>query len=248
MRDDAVNGWVLAGTTFLASGVEFVEAATIVLAVGYAQGWRAALLGTAGATVALGLIVAVFGPLLTTAATLARIQLVVGPFLILFGLYWLRKAVLRFAGRKSMRDEQAVYDRELARLRADRERRLGLAVAFQGVFVEGLEVAVIVVTFGAASAQSFAWANAGALAALFLVTVAAIALHKPFARVPENAMKSLVGVMLLSLGTFWTGEALGVEWWMGIAALFAIAGAYAAVAAIVTLVLRRMPSSREGAR
>jgi Ca2+/H+ antiporter, TMEM165/GDT1 family len=243
-----VNGWILGGTTFLASAVEFVEAATIVLAVGYAQGWRAALLGTLWATVALGAIVGLFGPLLTNAASLARIQLVIGPFLILFGLYWLRKAVWRYAGRMNMRDEQAIYDRELARLSADRERHLGLAVAFQGVFVEGLEVAIIVVTFGAANGRAFAWASGGALAALVLVTAAAAALHKPFARVPENAMKALVGIMLVSLGTFWTGEALGVEWWAGNAALFALAGAYAAAAAIVTLVLRRARGSREGAR
>jgi uncharacterized membrane protein len=243
-----VNGWVLAGTTFLASGVEFVEAATIVLAVGFAQGWRSALLGTFWATAALGAIVAIFGPLLTNAASLAKIQLVIGPFLILFGFTWLRKAVLRYAGRLRMRDEQAIYDRELAGLRASRERRAGLAVAFQGVFVEGLEVAVIVVTFGAASARAFAWATAGAAGALVLVIAAAAALHKPFARVPENAMKALVGVMLVSIGTFWTGEALGFAWWGGDATLFAIAAAYAAVAAAATLVLRRASGSGEAAR
>ncbi|MEO6835354.1 MAG: hypothetical protein ABI231_05535 [Candidatus Tumulicola sp.] len=234
-----MNGWVLAGTTFLASSVEFVEAATIVMAVGYAQGWRAALLGTFWATAALGAIVAVFGPLIGNAASLARIQLVVGPFLILFGIGWLRKAVWRYAGRKSMRDEQAIYDRELARLNADREGRLGFAVAFQGVFVEGLEVAVIVVTFAAARASALAWSIGGAAIALVAVTIASVALHKPFARVPENAMKALVGVMLFALGTFWTGEALGIVWWAGDATLLAIAGAYAAAAALATLALRK---------
>ncbi|HEY5426610.1 MAG TPA: hypothetical protein VIJ77_08685, partial [Candidatus Tumulicola sp.] len=177
-----MTGWVLAGTTFVASSVEFVEAATIVLAVGYAQGWRAALLGTIWAAAALGAIVAVFGPLIGNAASLARIQLVVGPFLILFGIAWLRKAVWRYAGRKSMHDEQAIYDREFARLRANREGRLGFAVAFQGVFVEGLEVAVIVVTFGAASASALAWSTGGAALAFAAVAIAALALHKPFAR------------------------------------------------------------------
>ena len=234
-----MNGWVLAGTTFLASSVEFVEAATIVLAVGYAQGWRAALLGAVWAAVALGAIVGIFGPLIGNATSLSRIQLVVGPFLILFGIAWLRKAVWRYAGRKSLRDEQAIYDRELARLKADREGRLGFAVAFQGVFVEGLEVAVIVVTFGAASARALVWSAAGAAIALALVTVASVALHKPFARVPENALKALVGVMLFALGTFWTGEALGVAWWAGDATLFAIAGVYAAAAALATTALRK---------
>jgi uncharacterized membrane protein len=234
-----MNGWVLAGTTFLASSVEFVEAATIVLAVGYAQGWRAALLGTVWAAVALAAIVGIFGPLIGNAASLSRIQLVVGPFLILFGIAWLRKAVWRYAGRKSMRDEQAIYDRELARLEADREGRLGFAVALQGVFVEGLEVAVIVVTFGAASANALVWSASGAAIALALVTVASVVLHKPFARVPENALKALVGVMLFALGTFWTGEALGIAWWAGDATLFAIAGVYAAAAALATAALRK---------
>ena len=238
-----MNGWILAGTTFLASSVEFVEAATIVLAVGYAPGWRAAFGGACAAAVALAAIVGVFGPLLANAASLTRLQLVVGPFLILFGIGWLRKAVWRFAGRKSLRDEAAIYDREVARLRADREHRLGLAVAFQGVFVEGLEVAVIVVTFGAAGAAALTWAAGGAAFALVAVVAAAVALHKPFARVPENAMKALVGVMLLALGTFWTGEALGVAWWAGDATLFLLGGAYALTAwAAVLFRRRRVPA------
>ncbi|HEY1653753.1 MAG TPA: hypothetical protein VGF86_01415 [Candidatus Tumulicola sp.] len=233
-----MNGWVLAGTTFLASSVEFVEAATIVLAVGFAQGWRAALRGTLWAAAALAAIVAIFGPLLGNAASLARVQSVVGPFLILFGIGWLRKAVWRYAGRRSLRDEAAIYDRELARLRADRERRLGFAVAFQGVFVEGLEVAVIVVTFGAAGARSLAWSVGGAAVALLVVAIAAFALRAPFARVPENALKALVGVMLFALGTFWTGEALGIAWPAGDATLFAIAAAYALAAAAIVAAMR----------
>jgi uncharacterized membrane protein len=234
-----MNGWILAGTTFLASTVEFVEAATIVLAVGYAQGWRSAIGGTLWAALALAAIVGIFGPAIVRAGSLVWIQLVVGPFLILFGITWLRKAVWRYAGRKSLRDESAIYDREFARLSADRERRMGLAVAFQGVFVEGLEVAVIVVTFGAGSARALAWSSGGALAALALIALAAIALHKPFARVPENALKALVGVMLLALGTFWTGEALHLAWWLGDATLFAVAGIYAIAAAIATAGLRK---------
>lgn len=238
-----MNGWVLAGTTFLASSVEFVEAATIVLAVGYAQGWRSAFTGACAAAVVLAAIVAVFGPLLANGTSLAWLQLVVGPFLILFGIGWLRKAVWRYAGRKSLRDEEAVYDRELARLRADREHRLGLAVAFQGVFVEGLEVAVIVVTFGAAGARALAWSAGGAALALAAVTAAAAVLHKPFARVPENALKALVGVMLLALGTFWSGEALHIRWWAGDATLFVLAGAYALTAfAAVLFQRRRVPA------
>jgi uncharacterized membrane protein len=239
-----VHGWVLGGTAFLASSVECVEAATIVLAVGYAQGWRAALLGASLAAAALAAIVALFGPVLVNASALARIQLVIGPFLVVFGFVWLRKAVLRFAGRLRMRDEDAVFEREVTRLRAAAEHRAGVAVAFQGVFVEGLEVAIIVVTFGAASLRALAWSAGGAVAALLVVAAFAVALHRPFARVPENAMKATVGVMLTSLGTFWLGEALGVPWWVGDATLFVIAAIYAAASALAVLLLRRLGNAR----
>lgn len=230
--------WLLAGTSFVASAVELVEAATIVLAAGFTQGWRAAIGGTLAASVALAAIVALFGPLLANVASLHRIQLVVGPFLVLFGIAWLRKAVWRFAGRKAQRDEAALFERDVQLLRADREHRLGFAMTFQGVFVEGLEVAVIVVTFAAAHADALPWSVGGALAAFVVVVASAIALRKPFASVPENAMKALVGLMLLSLGTFWTGEGLGITWWLGDVTLFAITAAYAVVALALTRMLR----------
>ena len=240
-----MNLWVLAGTTFLASAVEMVEAATIVLAVGYTQGWRAAIGGTIAASVALGAIVALFGPLIANVASLQKIELVVGPFLILFGIAWLRKAAWRYAGRKALRDEAALYERDVEILREDKEHRLGFAMALQGVFVEGLEVAVIVVTFSASRNGALIWSTGGALAAFVAVLIAAIALRKPFARVPENAMKALVGLMLLSLGTFWMGEGLGMQWWFGDATLFAITLLYAVVALTMTTVLReRVPALR----
>jgi len=232
-----VNLWVLAGTSFLASAVEFVEAATIVMAVGYAQSWRAAAAGAAAATLALAAAVALFGQLFASAASLQRVELVIGPFLVLFGGAWLRKAVLRYAGRKAMHDEAAAFEREMESLRTGNERG-GFVVAFQGVFVEGLEVAVIVVTFSASRAGAIAWSVAGAAAALVAVALAAIALRKPFSRVPENTMKALVGTMLLSLGTLWTGEGLGLRWWGGDAALLPIAAAYVLLAGSATLALR----------
>ncbi len=234
-----MNPWLLAGTTFFASAVEFVEAATIVLAVAYTQGVRAALLGTLGAGVALVAFVGLGAPLLANALALEHIELVVGPFLVLFGIAWLRKAVWRYAGRKAQHDEAAIFAREVAELRADREHHHGIAVAFQGVFVEGLEVAVIVVTFAASTPRLVAWSAGGALVALALVIVAAIALRAPLARVPENALKSIVGVMLLSLGTYWTGEGAGLQWWLGDSTLFAFIAAYACIAALLVGVHRR---------
>jgi Ca2+/H+ antiporter, TMEM165/GDT1 family len=232
-----MNPWVLATTTFAASAVEFVEAATIVMAVGVTQGWRAALGGTALASFALLVLVALGSPVLMNASSLDRLELIVGPFLVLFGIGWLRKAVWRYAGRKAMHDEDAIYAREVANLR-DRDVRGGFAVAFGGVFVEGLEVAVIVVTFAASAPALVAWSAGGALAAFALVVAAALALRAPFSRVPENALKALVGVMLLALGTFWTGEGLHVVWWYGDATFATLALGAFALAALLTMMLR----------
>lgn len=231
-----MNAWLLAGTTFLASSVEFIEAATIVLAVAVTQGWRAAILGTLGACVALALLVGFGAPILTNSTSLARLELVVGPFLILFGISWLRKAVWRYAGRKSMHDEEAIYAREVASLQSD--QRSGIAVAFQGVFVEGLEVAVIVVTFAASARPLIAWSVGGACLALLVVAAATVALRTPFSRVPENTLKAIVGVMLLSLGTYWTGEGAGFAWWLGDATLFAFVAAFVFIAAALVGVQR----------
>lgn len=232
---------VLAGTTFAASAVEFVEAATIVMAVGTTQGWRSALAGTVAATLALAVLVGAFSPLLANAASLHWIELIAGPFLIVFGARWLRKVVLRYAGRIPMHDEDAIYAREVSRLGS--ESMQGFAVAFQGVFVEGVEVAIIVVTFAATSPALVAWSIGGALCAFVVVTAAAIALRAPFSRVPENALKAIVGVMLVSLGTFWTGEGLGVRWPWGDAALLAlVAGTTLVVAASVYAVRRGYPT------
>lgn len=233
-----MSGWVLAGTTFFASTVEFVEAATIVLAVGTALSWRTALTGMLAAVAALAVLVAVAGPLLANAASLRTIQLIAGPFLILYGIGWLRKATWRFAGVKAQRDEAANFAREVGRLHDPQAARGGFAVAFQGVFVEGLEVAVIVVTFAASRPGQLAWSVAGALVALIVVALAALALRKPFARVPENALKALVGVMLFALGTFWTGEGLNLTWWAGDATLAFLAIGAALLAGIMTLALR----------
>lgn len=203
----------LAGTTFAASAVEFVEAATIVFAVGVTSGWRAALGGTVAAMLVLGAIVGIGSPLLASAASVHLIEAVAGAFMIVFGARWFRKVVLRYAGIIPMHDEHAIYTREVARLRSEHVQ--GFAVAFQGVFIEGLEVAIVVVTFAATSPGLMQWSWGGALAAFVVVTLAAVALRAPFSKVPENLLKAIVSVMLLSLGTFWTGEGLGLRWPLG---------------------------------
>ncbi|MDP9111087.1 MAG: hypothetical protein M3M96_05605, partial [Candidatus Eremiobacteraeota bacterium] len=201
-----MNPWLLAGTSFVASTVEAVEAVTIALAVGYTQGWRPALLGSAWACAALAAIVLVLGPALIAFVPLATLQLVIGLFLVLFGFTWLRKAIWRYSGRKALHDEDAIFAREIAALKAAHERRIGFVTAFNAVLLEGLEIAIIVITFAASAAGGLLWASLGAGAAALLVIAAGAALRKPFSRVPENTMKFVVGIMLVSLGTFWGGE------------------------------------------
>jgi uncharacterized membrane protein len=222
-----MHAWVAAGTTFLASALEFVEAATIVMAVGYTAGWRVALKATAWAIGVLIVITGVLGPALVYWVPLGVLQIVIGIFLTLFGYTWLRKAIWRYAGRKAMRNEDAAFDAEVAELRKH-EEQFAFATAFNGVLLEGLEVAVIVITFSAANAGGFVWAAIGALAAAVLVACAAVLLRHPFSRVPENAMAFVVGIMLLSFGTFWSGEGLGLHWWQGEATLAWIVLAYLA--------------------
>ena len=233
-----MHAWVAAATTFLASALEFVEAATIVMAVGYTAGWRTALSATGWAIGVLVVITGLLGPALVHWVPLNILQIAIGLFLMLFGYTWLRKAIWRYAGRKAMRNEDAAFEAEVADLRKH-ERHYAFATAFNGVLLEGLEVAVIVITFSAGRGGSFLYAAAGALAAAVLVAGAAILLRHPFSRVPENAMGFIVGIMLLSFGTFWSGEGVGLQWWQGEATLAWIVLAYLASALILIAAWKR---------
>lgn len=232
-----MNAWLLFGTTFVASAVEAVEAATIVLAVGFTHGWRSALWGTLAALAALAVGIGIAGPLIETRFFAHWVEIVAGPFLIYLGATWLRKAILRYAGRKAQHDENAIYAAEADRLRA--QRAGGFAAAFQGVLVEGLEVAIIVVTFVAGAPSNLPYSIAGAVAAVLVVSAAALALRAPLARVPENVMKSVVGVMLFSLGILWTTQAVGIHWWSDAAMLALIVLIVALITAASVAVLRR---------
>jgi uncharacterized membrane protein len=193
-----------------------VEALTIVLAMGITRSWRAALVGAGIALIALAAIVAVLGPALTV-IPIETLRLVVGALLLVFGLQWLRKAILRSSGWRALRDEDAVFERESAEARsASHEIRAGLdwyafTISFKGVLLEGLEVAFIVITFGSAQG-SIPLAVAGATAAAVLVLVAGVFAHGPLSRVPENTLAFGVGVMLTTFGIFWGAEGVGVTW------------------------------------
>jgi len=209
-----MHTFLLVGAAFLASLVEMVEALTIVLAVGVTRGWRSAGAGVAAGVGTLVIIVGGFGPALSR-LPIDSLRVVVGTLLLVFGVQWLRKAILRAGHLKAMHDEDAIYAAEVAAL-ADataqgRHDWYAFTVAFKGVFLEGLEVAFIVVTFGGAQ-HNVGLASLGAGVALLLVLVVGVFVHAPLSRVPENTLKFGVGVMLTSFGMFWSGEGAGLDW------------------------------------
>lgn len=228
---------------FLASGVEMVEALTIVLAVGLTRGWRSTLLGVGAALLALAVLVAALGPSLSS-IPIDVLRLVVGTLLLVFGLQWLRKAILRASGYVPMHDEDAAFAKEREEAQRGGSDRNGIdwysfTLSFKGVFLEGLEVAFIVITFGTARENGVGIAAAAAGAALLVVVAAGALVHRPLSRVPENALKFAVGLMLTTFGTFWATEGAGTSWPGDEAALFAILGFFYLASFAAVRMLRR---------
>jgi uncharacterized membrane protein len=231
-----LNALPLILTVFIACVVEAVEALTIVLATGITREWRSTFQGMAAALVALAVITAAVGPAINE-LPLTALRVVVGALLAIFGLQWLRKAVLRATGYKALHDEASAYLREVtAAQQATKVARRGVTdwysftLAFKGVLLEGLEVVFIVITFGD-NQKNIGAAVIGAAAAIVLVTIVGIAVRAPLTKVPENWMKLVVGVMLTSFGTFWGAEGAGVRWPGNDAALLVVIPAVAVVAA-----------------
>jgi uncharacterized membrane protein len=230
-------------TVFVACAVEAVEALTIVLAAGLTREWRSTFQGMAVALAVLAVIVAVLGPTITL-LPLTALRLVVGALLAIFGLQWLRKAILRATGHKSLHDEASAYLREVTAAKAAESSSRGrvhdwyaFTLAFKGVLLEGLEVVFIVITFGANQGNVGA-AVIGAAAAVVVVAVTGVLVRAPLARVPENALKFAVGIMLTSFGIFWGAEGAGVSWPGQDAALLVLVPVVALVALCYTLLLR----------
>lgn len=238
---------VLALAVFGASSVEMVEALTIVLAAGVSRGWRSALEGTAAAVVTLGVLVVGVGIPLVRAVPLDALRVVVGGLLLVLGLNWLRKAVLRASGHKALHDEDAIYGRTVAELggarahgvRGVRRDALGFTVAFKGVFLEGLEVVMIVITLGSSS-RHLALAAVAAAVAVVVVGTAGALVARQLSEVPENALKMGVGIMLTSFGSFWVGEGTGLHWPGSDVFLLALVALYAATALLLIRAMRRV--------
>jgi uncharacterized membrane protein len=243
-KEAAVTGAALFVAVFLACLVEAVEALTIVLAAGTARNWRSAALGVGAALAALTALVAALGPALTL-VPLGGLRLVVGGLLLTFGLQWLRKAILRAAGHQDLHDETAIFASQLAVARTAQSRGRGLVtdwyaftLSFKGVLLEGLEVVFIVLTFGS-NEHNTALAAVAAGCAVVLVTMAGFAVRAPLARVPENTMKFVVGVMLTAFGVFWGSEGAGARWPGSDIALVVLAPAVAVFALALVVLLRR---------
>ena len=248
-----MNGGALFIAVFLACAVEAVEATTIVLAAGTARDWRSALTGVGAAVLTLAILVAALGPALS-AVPLRGLRLVVGALLLIFGLQWLRKSVLRAGGLKALHDEEQIFRTELEAAKAAPSRRLGsvpdwyaFTLSFKGCVLEGLEVVFIALTFGS-NEHDIPLAGIAAVAAVLVVAGAGVAVRAPLARVPENTMKFVVGVMLTAFGTFWGAEGAGAKWPGSDAALLVIIPCIALLGLSITYALRQgVGSPREPA-
>jgi uncharacterized membrane protein len=238
---------------FLASLVEAVEALTIILAVGVTRQWRSTLYGAAAGLAVLTAVVIVFGAAIVLFVPLGALRIVIGGLLLIYGLQWTCKSILRASGAKAKHDEERIYAEEVGRLRAERPvpatgvDGVSFAVAFKGVFLEGLEVVFIVITFGS-NAGHLGPAALGAALAVVLVMTVGLLVHRPLSRVPENGLKFVVGILLISFGSFWAGEGVGIEWPAAdLTVVFLVAG-YAAAALAGIWLARRTVETRRSRR
>jgi uncharacterized membrane protein len=239
-----MSGAALFIAVFLACAVEATEATTIVLAAGTTRDWRSALTGMAGGIVVLAIVVGALGPAIS-AIPIGGLRLVVGGLLLIFGLQWLRKAVLRASGHKALHDEAQLYLDEVAAAKGAVSVRRGavsdwyaFTLAFKGVVLEGLEVAFIVLTFGV-NQHNIPLASVAAVAAILVIAAAGIAIRAPLARVPENTMKFVVGIMLTSFGMFWGAEGAHAHWPGNDAALLVVIPVLALFSLGLVRLLRR---------
>ncbi|HWF15527.1 MAG TPA: hypothetical protein VG244_05045 [Acidimicrobiales bacterium] len=240
---------VLVLAVFGASLVEMVEALTLVVAAGVSRGWRSALEGAAAAVLVLAVLVLALGVPLIRYVPIDALRVIVGALLLVLGLGWLRKAILRSSGHKALHDEDKIYDETVAELRADSSGTparpakgrdpVGFAVAFKGVFLEGTEVVLIVVSLGAAQ-HRLGLAALAAAAALVLVTTVGVIVSRQLSEVPENTIKLVVGIMLSSFGVFWVGEGAGVHWPGSDLALPVLVGFFLVVYFAYTALLRTL--------
>jgi len=228
------------GAAFLGSAVESVEALTIVLAVGLTRGWRSPLYGALVALIALAVLVLLFGSLIVPRGPELTLKLIIGTLIVLFGLRWLHKAILRSAGVIAMHDENKSYEETIKELGANplRQDWVAFVIALKGVFLEGMEVVFIVVAVGGTSGGLHI-AVAGGLLAMIVVAIIGVVVRKPLAQVPENTLKYAVGVILASIGTFWAAEGMGATWPLDLVSILGIAAIYFGASRVAVMMIHR---------
>jgi len=240
--------WAIVIAAFLASAVEFVEAFTLVLVARITSNWRSAIVGALAAVATLAVIVATLGVALVTLIPLDVLRFVIGFLLLLFGLKWLKNAIQRYSGLKLLHDEEAIYAANIAQARARGEpvktglAPFGVLLSYKSVLLEGLEVAFIVLSFGGSGANGIGTAALGAAAAGVLVIGVGALVQTPLKQIPENTLKFIVGIMLTTFGTFWSGESFGINWPFSDLFLLLLAALYlVASALLITAITRRKP-------
>jgi uncharacterized membrane protein len=237
--------WAIVIAAFLASAVEFVEAFTLVLVAGITVNWRSAIVGALAAVATLTVIIATLGVALVTYVPLEVLRFVIGFLLLLFGLKWLKNAIQRYSGLKFLHDEEAIYAANLEQARARGEKvgtRLdpfGVLLSYKSVLLEGLEVAFIVISFGGGGSKGIGYAALGAAAAGLLVIGVGAFVQAPLQRVPENTLKFIVGIMLTTFGTFWSGESFGIDWPFSDLFLLLLAALYLAASLLLIWAIRQ---------
>ena len=237
--------WAIVIAAFLASAVEFVEAFTLVLVAGVTINWRSSIVGALAAVATLAVIVATLGVAIVTLIPLEVLRFVIGTLLLLFGLKWLKNAIMRYSGLKLLHDEEAIYTANLARARARGEAvgtRLdpfGVLLSYKSVLLEGLEVAFIVISFGGSGANGIGLAAIGAAAAGVLVILVGALVQAPLQRIPENTLKFIVGIMLTTFGTFWSGESFGINWPFSDLFLLILAALYLVASALLIMAIKQ---------
>jgi uncharacterized membrane protein len=214
--------WTAMLSAFLASVVEFVEALTIVLVIGTTINWKSSLWGVVAGFSALAILVAIFGTAIVVFVPIDILRLVIGIILVMFGMQWLKKSVLRFSGLKEIHDESSIYEKNKLKYETfehehhNEFNRFGFLTSFKSVLLEGLEVAFIVITFGTTAGtnklQGIISTTIGAILAFIVVASLGAAVRKPLTKIPENTLKYFVGIMLVTFGTFWSGEGIGINW------------------------------------
>jgi len=240
--------WAIVIAAFLAASVEFVEAFTLVLVAGVTINWRSSIVGALAAVATLAVIIATLGVALVTLVPLDVLRFVIGFLLLLFGLKWLKNAIQRYSGLKFLHDEEAIYAANLAQARARGEAvgtRLdpfGVLLSYKSVLLEGLEVAFIVISFGSGGSSGIGAAAIGAAAAGVLVILVGALVRDPLQRIPENTLKFLVGIMLTTFGTFWSGESFGITWPFSDLFLLLLAALYLVASALLITAIKQRQS------